>query len=61
MPWEIIMNNYNILVQETSKEEVENDLLMDEDKNKENVVSYKEVQKLHEVSNHKRKEQMIHA
>lgn len=52
--------NHYALVVYTRKEEVESVLYVDEDKNKEDLVSYKEVKKAHKVNNHKRKEQMIH-
>ena len=53
--------NHYSLVLETRKEEVESVLLIDEDKNEENLVSYKEIKKIHKVNNHKRKEQMTYA
>ena len=53
--------NHNLLVLETRKEEVNSILLIDENKNEEALVTFKEIRKVHEVNNHKGKEQLIHA
>ena len=45
----------------TRKEEIESILLIDEDKNEEVLVSFKEIKKVHEVNNYKGKELLIHA
>ena len=52
--------NHYALVLETRKEEVESMLFIDEDKNEEDFVSYKEIKKVHKVNNPKRRKQLIH-
>ena len=47
--------SHNDLVLETRKEEVENVVLINEDKNEEDLISYKEIKKLHEVNNYKKR------
>ena len=47
--------SHNDLVLETRKEEVENVVLINEDKNEENLISYKEIKKVYEVNNHKKR------
>ena len=39
--------NHYVLVLETRKEELESVLLIDEDKNEEDIISYKEAKKVH--------------
>ena len=54
-------SNHYALVLETRKEEVGSVLYIDKDKNEEDLVTFKEVKKVHKVNNHKRNEQMFHA
>ena len=57
---DIAGNHYGIVL-ETKNGDESNILLVDKGGEEEKLISYKEIKKVHEVNNHKKKEQMINA